>query len=420
MAWLALAGCRGASCAAPREEVTITPAPDPPKRIETVALTLEGAHVTSLVATGKNDLLVGGWFFRQARIGDHTVHGDPADELGHVFLARVVDGQVQWARVFPAMSVALARSSDGIPWAVLTYERPIVLGPHRYVPRGRATEDYDWKGPLDLLLWRVDATGEPVAAVALASQRVDPWPLAGLSLSPEGSPVVLAMFDVPVPPIHTGKHLSVIASFAKDSARHVRSIELPEVERPTRLSIDGSGNLVVAGQMGERYWERKTVLLRISPEGGRLAQTDLGDDDVFALACRPDGRGVAVVGPPRGIGGELLRPGETRLLEVAIDGHITESRSLDPAVHITELAVQPSGDVVLFGTKIEAADDRRAWLEIRGVNGERRWSRSSAERSEAQALAMESEDTIWIAVREGSRPISFAQRKVTLRRIGAE
>ncbi|MDC0748950.1 hypothetical protein [Polyangium mundeleinium] len=176
--------------------MTITPAPDPPKRIETVVLTLEGAHVTSLVATGKNDLLVGGRFFRQARIGDHTVHGDPADELGHVFLARVVDGQVQWARVFPAMSVALARSSDGIPWAVLTYERPIVLGPHRYVPRGRATEDYDWKGPLDLLLWRVDATGASAQnesgprSVGCSPKRIfTRKPLPGPSDGPSGRPL---------------------------------------------------------------------------------------------------------------------------------------------------------------------------------------------------------------------------------------
>ncbi|MDI3286672.1 hypothetical protein [Polyangium sp. 15x6] len=403
--------------------MTITPAPDPPKRIETVVLTLEGAWVTDLVVLGENDLLVGGRFFRQARIGDRTVRADPTEDPPqvHVFLAHVVDGQVQWARVFPAMDLALARSSDGIPWAVLAYERPIELGPHRYVPRGKATDVDDWKTPLDLLLWRIDPAGEPVAAMALASQRVDPWPLAGLSISPEGSPVVLAMFGVPAPPIHTGHHPAVVASFEKESARHLRSIELPEVFRPERLSIDGSGNLVVAGRAGESYSERKRVLLRISPEGRRLAQTELGDDDVLALACHPDGRAVAIVGPSHYVVmSKHSSAGETRLLEVAIDGRITASQSLGSAVDVIDLSVLPSGDVVLFGTSIENAEDWRDWIEIRGSNGERRWSRISTEASEAHAFAMESGGTIWIAAREAGQHIPFEQRKVTVRRIGTE
>ncbi|MDC0749967.1 hypothetical protein [Polyangium mundeleinium] len=406
---------------------TVTIAPEAPQPIENPSLTLsiEGAKITSLVATGRNDILIGGYFFRKARIGNHTVIADPTEDPPqvHVFLARAVEGQVQWAREFPAMDVALARSSDGIPWAVLTYERPVALGSKQYVPQGKATEDYDWKGPQDLLLWRVNPTGDPVTAVALASQTILRNPLAGLAVASDGSPIVLASFKVPVPPIRTGKHPVVIASFDKDSARHLVSMEIPEVADPKKLVLGGSGHLLIAGDDDEVFGG-ETVLLRISTDGKRIARTALGENAVLALACRPNGNAVAVVGPSRHLTNhQPLKIGETRLLEVGGDGQIAASHPLDSAFDIIDLAILPSGDVVLFGTKLENERNWRAWVEVRGANGESRQSRSIRSGwSEAYALATESGGAIWVAAREDPQgaqtPLALA--KVTVRRLAAE
>jgi hypothetical protein len=229
----------------------------------------------------------------------------------------------------------------------------------------------------------------------------------------------------PGSPIRTGKHPVVIASFDKDSARHVRSIEIPEVVLPKKLAIDGSGTLVIAGDDGRLDFGGETVLLRVSPDGNRVAQTALGSDAVFALAGRPEGNAVVVVGPPRHwSGGRPLRAGETRLLEVASDGRITASQPLDPSFHVIDLAVRPGGDVVLFGTKREDPGKSLAWLEVRGANGERRWSRGiRGGWSEAHAFAMESEGTLWVAAREdpqGGGQTPLALWKTTVRRLAPE